>query len=207
MASVWLSPQTAVPRMWKRLSPSAIGDGEWVIQAGLSASQAAAFYLDMELSGTLPLVFYESSPDIRWFLDWMAEPNTYTMSAWRVRPDPDVPFLAGVGFVNRYRNMGSLVKAEVGFAFTNRMGADTSIFQKIQLVRGMITGVFTMTDVDAIHGVTPDRNEAAVALIRRVGMRLFGPVPNYTTWNGQPCGVYLSEADKETWFNKHPLVC
>lgn len=192
--------------MWKRLSPSAIGDGEWVVQAGLSASQAAAFYLDMELSGALPLVFYESEPDIRWFLDWMAEPDTYTMSAWRVHPDPDAAVLAGVGFVNHYRNMGSLIKAEVGFAFTSKMGASTSIFQKIQLVRGMITGVFTMTDVDAIHGVTPERNEAAVALIRRVGMRLFGPVPNYTVWNGRPCGVYLSEADKETWFNKYPLV-
>lgn len=155
-------------------------------------------YLKMKEHGVLDTVFHQSKADLRFFLDWLLNPQTMIIGAWE-RPTPDVVRLVGMSFFNQAHQIEGLNKAEVGFAFWGE--PVLSIFTKAQIIRRYMDYLFTRTKTDSIFGLTPEPNAAAVALIRRAGMRVYGPIPMYCGWHGRPVSATISQMDAQTWLN------
>jgi hypothetical protein len=185
-------------RKWVRCGLGLTNELGEVVGPPVSPDSLAWLYLRSRQDGTLPMVFYQNAPDVRQFIDWYVrgagkEVICSTIGAWAATGE-----LLGMGFVNAVERSDNLVKCEVGFLFTK----DVSIFRQIDYMRTMVSFIFLNSDVTAVLGTTPERNPGAVAMIRRLGLRLFGPIPNYATWNNEPCGVWLSQTDKAHWFNQ-----
>jgi hypothetical protein len=172
--------------------------GAYVVESPPTPEEMAGLYLDMSTSGQLRKVFHQAEPDLRWFLDWVCAPDSIVIGAWRT--EPKRTFL-GCGFLNNLHQMNSLVKGDVGFAFMDST-APLSLFAKAHLVGAMIDWVFQNTRLESVCGLTPEPNGGAVGLVKRVGLRLFGPIPNYTVYNGKPCAAYISQMDAATWMNR-----
>lgn len=185
---------------WHRTELGLKNDDSWLVGPPPSLDVLCYTYLRLKRDGQLPVVFYQGEPpDVRRFMDWYSQSEgraVIVVGGWDVSAEEEPRFL-GMGFVNAMEKCEGLTKAEVGFAFFK----DVSIFQQISLMRAMISHLFITYPIDTILGTTPERNAGAVAMIRRLGMRLFGPMPNYACWHGQPCGVWLSQTDREHWFN------
>ena len=192
--------------MWQQNPNRTLTDGPWTIREGLSDEFLAALYLDMKLAGRVEQVFAAYTPGLREFMCDYAGKMGY--SAWYQRPDSDVPVLAGYGFVNeKLKYFDDSTKVEVGVVFTERMGAENkSVFRRIHLAKGMLSALFLFGDVQSAIGIIPEPNTGAAALAGRVGVRAFGPVPNYWAWGGRMCGAYIVQTDAQTWLNQYPPV-
>lgn len=156
----------------------------------------AWMYLKSKQDGTLPKVCYQGVPDIREWLDWYSrregEEVIYNaVGAWT--PDGS---LLGHGFINAVQRNQGLTKAEVGFMFCK----EVSVFRQIDYMRAMISWLFLVTDIDCILGTTPTPNQAACAMVKRLGMYAV-EMPMYATWNGEPCSCLLSQTDRAHWWN------
>jgi RimJ/RimL family protein N-acetyltransferase len=183
--------------VWVRTPEGFERDGI-VVGPPLNEDALAYAYLAMKRGGQLDQVFSQSSADLRFFLDWLLNPKTVLIGAWK-RPMPDVVQIVGMGFVNHEHEIPGLKKAEVGFAFLPE--PKLSIFTKTDIVKRFIDYTFERTEIESMFGLTPDRNPGAVRLIERTGMRLFGPIPKYCGWHGEACGAWVSQVDKEYWKN------
>jgi RimJ/RimL family protein N-acetyltransferase len=162
----------------------------------------AMAYCAMIADGSIRQVFHQAEPDIKWFLSWMTEQESVIIGAYRKQLESDAVTLCGMGFINSIQRLAGLTKAEVGFSFWSPMAP--MIFMKAELVRRMLDYAFEFSGLDSLTGLTPERNPGAVAMIRRVGMRVFGPVPRYCSWHGEACGAYISQMDAESWLNRQP---
>lgn len=171
---------------------------DWIVGPRPTEDMLAAAYLAMKEDGTLRSVIHQAEPDLRWWLDSFCGKDSLVIGAYRRIGDSAA--LRGMGFVNQIIAYPGLTKAEVGFAFWGEN--QPSIFAKSEIMKAMLDLVFERTSIDSLLGLTPDRNPGAVALIRRIGMRVFGPIPNYCVWHGEPCGAYVSQMDKQTWLNR-----
>ena len=176
----------------------AIRSGEWLVGPRPTEDMLAAAYLTMRENGTMDLVCHQSKPDLRWWLNWLLGDDCYTPGIYRC--DGDRIEMVGTGFFNNVQTLDGLTKAESGFAFIEpeRPG----VFVKIELVRALVRCVFEFTPIESLLGLTPERNPGAAVMMKRAGLRQFGPIPNYCTWHGAPCGAYISQTDKQTWFNR-----
>jgi hypothetical protein len=170
-------------------------NGEYLIGPPPSEDCLAFMYLRLKENGLLNKVFYQGLPTVREFLEWNTNSGNEVVGCYRRRIS-DVEFI-GMGWVNAKEKMAGFCKAEVGFCFM----PEVNVFAQIRLIRGMVTRIFQVTDFWSIFGTTPDQNGPAVKIIERVGLHLHGPIPNFASWKGQPCAVYISEMDRETWFN------
>lgn len=173
---------------------------EWVVGPRPTDELLAMAYCAMVADGSIRKVFSQAEPDIKWFLGWMTEQESVIIGAYRRNPASDAITLCGMGFINSIQRLAGLTKAEVGFAFWNPMAP--GIFMKAELVRRMLDYAFEVAKLDSLTGITPERNPGAVTLIRRVGMRLFGPVPRYCSWHGEACGAWVSQMDAASWINR-----
>lgn len=93
---------------------------------------------------------------------------------------------------------GPVFRAEMGFGFTSQ----ATIFQALESGRRMIDNVFNDLKVEFIFGTTPTKNREAVAYIKRLGLSLNGPIPNYCSYLGEIDSVYISQTDRKTWNGK-----
>ena len=178
-------------------SEDGLENGRYIVGPPPSQDVLASTYLSWKACGHLDKVFYQGVPSVREFLEWHTNAGTVVIGCWERRTSDVVDF-TGMGWINASERMPGLAKAEVGFCFNRNV----SIFSQAALIRAMITGIFLVSDYESLFGTTPEVNQAAVALVKRTGMRIFGPVPMFASWHGEPCGVFISQADKKTWMNR-----
>lgn len=143
----------------------------------------------------LDILFYEGRPDKEWFLKQYSAPEMTTFGCFvKTGLDPDVR-LAGFGRVAPYKMGNNYWKAEIAVLFFKD-------FQRrkytIPFCRMMTEWIFDNLVFHSIFGTTPLPNRAMLKFIKALG---FGgaEVPAFTTWKGEPCGIYLSWMTKEDW--------
>lgn len=161
----------------------------------------AAAYLRMKAEGLLPLLFYQKQPDLTGFLTQMFAPGSLTMLCFS-RLVQDV---CGFGHVVKPQEIGpDLEKTECSMLFFrgHQKREETVPFSHL-----MIEMAFALRPpLDVILGCTPEKNPAAVRYITAVGFtRSKEPVESYTTWNGVPCGCYMSWLTRRRWEQISPF--
>jgi hypothetical protein len=124
----------------------------------------------------------------------MQTPGTHLLGCWRGAGDSR-EFL-GVAFINNMIDIGGFRKAEAGFSFSPEVGA----FTQVRLVKGCVTYALSFL-CESLFGTTPENNRGAVSIVKRSGMKVFGPVPDFCKWHdGVVAGAYISQASKSWWF-------
>jgi RimJ/RimL family protein N-acetyltransferase len=144
----------------------------------------------------LDILFYEGKVERDWFLKTYSAPEMTTYGCFvKTGLDPDALQLAGFGRVMPYPMGNNLWKAEIAVMFFKEY---QSRKYTLPFCRMMIEHVFDNLVFRAIFGTTPLQNRAMLRFIKALG---FGgtEVPCFTTWNGEPCGIYLSWMLKEDW--------
>ena len=94
------------------------------------------------------------------------------------------------------RHESVLTKFDVGWAAFKKWHDFSTT---VRAGRLMAEYSFRSLGATALFGSTPVKNRAAVLAAGRVGFELYGPVPNYTVWEGEPCAVMISALTKERW--------
>lgn len=151
------------------------------------------WYLSMLGCGRADKVFYAAPHDLQYVLDWSKDITI--IGAFK----DDV--LIGTGFVNNIQDFTgdnwSRRRAEVGFGFL----PNCSIFESLRAGREILDICFSKDGlgIDDMFGTTPEPNKQAVAYIRRIGLALYGPIPNFTNYLGKHVGVYTSYISREQW--------
>jgi hypothetical protein len=156
----------------------------------------ALWYLTLLGSGRASKVFQEFSGNLKSVIQW-AEEIDYIKGAFL-----DDTFI-GVGFVEEvkrlYLNDGVYSKARIGFGFM----PNCNVFQALRAGKMIVTDAFDELKLDHMFGFTPEENQQALAYIRRVGFNLYGPIPQFTTYNGNCMGSYVSHMTRKEWTEKN----
>jgi hypothetical protein len=144
--------------------------------------------------GRADRVFYAAKHDLKYVLDW-ADQCDYIGGAFLDGQ------LIGIGFAENLMRYGETSRVEVGFGFL----PNCNIMQALQAGRKILSHFFETLDVENAFGTTPEKNREALAYIKRLGLKLYGPVPNFCTYLGAVSGVYTSHITREEWkqLNKH----
>jgi hypothetical protein len=176
----------------ERCADGTYRDGELIVAPHPSESMLAFAFVRFEHEDLLRWIFYEGVPSARNFISYLMERET--LACYRQRPDSPGAELCGLGWLvlsdqltNPFR------KGEIGIGFFKGQ-KDIRRFGEI-----MTTWAFDNLKVSAIYGTTPEPNRAALAYIRRLGFEMFGPVPNFCTWEGKPVAAWISAITKEKW--------
>jgi RimJ/RimL family protein N-acetyltransferase len=141
----------------------------------------------------LETVFYRNLPTLTGFLQWWQDDSKTAFSCLEVLDKTDVR-IRGIGLINGIEQMaGGRSKAEIGFAFW-----DCNVFTALQFGRAMIDRTFSMFPIDVLFGTTPTPNIRALTYARRLGFSLH-LLPQYVTWRGDLCDVYVSKLSREDW--------
>lgn len=176
------------------------GDTELILTPYPTQSILAQAYLKVEAGGLLPVVFHEGVPDLAWFLArFSKEP---TLACW-AKVSYNTSFnlnyqLAGLTWFNSITRVGGTDqrKAETGLFFFREFQHHgwTAIWSHMST-----EWAFENLGIDAIFGLTPAPNRAAVRFVRSLGWNLYGPVPGYTSYDEKPCDAWLSAMTKSRW--------
>ena len=148
-------------------------------------------YLEWKREGTLHTVWMSDPPEIREYLEWLNKRDLF--GCWRLNTDVGVADFLGMGFVANTERMGKRSKAEIGFIFHAKKA---TLFEKIAMGRMLVEHVFVTGGYDAIFGTTPERNPAAVAYAKRLGFAMHGPIKDFCAWDGELCGVWISQMSR-----------
>lgn len=175
--------------------------GEYIVGPRPNDQSLSLAYISMERGGVLEKVFHQCEPSLRWFLDWLNEPGVEVPGIWRC-PAPDLAQLVGLGFVNQRQNLPGLVKAEIGFTFLPDF--PLNFFTKVQLIQGVLDYTLTRTGITSLFGTIPEPNKGSYYLASRVGMRTVGIAPEFASWKGRSCDVWIMQMDRQTWINQRP---
>lgn len=168
--------------------------GERIVAPELSAEMLAYAYMRFRQEGLLRLIFYEGDVGIRWFLEKYHELST--LGCFRQKNGVENADLLGMGWLNTEVHGDSYFRrSEVGMAFFREVSPeDTLIYSQM-----MLEWAFDNLKIDAMFGTTPIKNRAAVAHVRRLGFDLFGPIPSFAVWHGEPVACWISAMTKEQW--------
>lgn len=181
--------------------PGAYKSGRLIVTPKPPDEVLADMYLRFMREGILDSIFSEGVPGIRWFVETYSEmPAVMLGSVFVPSQNRIVP--CGIGWVSKVERIGSTgrLKGEVGMAFT-RAGRLRS--HALGLL--MLEWVFQTVAVESIYGSTPEHNIPAWKYAQQLGFWLSAdPVPNYTAWNGEPCGSYVSCMTREMWLKICP---
>lgn len=175
--------------------------GEFIV-APISIDLLASAYLTMKVDGTLAYYFYEADIGLPKFLATYSDPNAITYGCYLKSGDNTT--LVGIGHVSVPRDMGSgFAKAELGCAFfKGYQHRDITV----PLSQMMLEQTFDRYNIDFLFGTTPEKNRAMLMFLNGLG---FGhtpePIPFFTTWKGEPCGVYFSWMSKTMWEQLSPF--
>jgi RimJ/RimL family protein N-acetyltransferase len=165
----------------------------------------ASAYLRLKREGGLNILFYEGEMRIDNFLRVWGDDSGLTFGCFVRSLEQDTTELAGLGRVAQPVGMGNgSSKAEIGATFFDA-------YQKreftVPLCQMMLEWVFDKTPLHAVFGTTPEPNRAMLMFLRGLGFGcLHHPIPNYTTWQGGPTGVYVSWMLRETWQRMSPFT-
>ena len=153
----------------------------------------AEAYLRFAREDLLGQIFYEGVPTLSWFLREFQKPDTHALGCFR--RVGDTAQLCGMGWVNKITyGADGFKRAEVGIAFFR----DTTL-RSVKFGGMMVDWIFDNCNLDMIYGMTPQPNEPAWKYAQSLGMTLAGPVPNFTSWKGELCGVWISSLSRQGW--------
>jgi len=142
------------------------------------------------------------APSLSWFLKNYSKENGVQVLACLKEDENQRMSPCGLSWIsNRDVVANTVSRAEVGEGFFRGVSPlDTYWFGVMSL-----DYIFEDLGVDVVYGTTPAPNRAAVRYARSLGMQLYGPIPNYTTWKDKatgeykPAGVWISAITKEQW--------
>lgn len=162
----------------------------------------ATAYLRFKQEGVLDMLYYEHDPGLTSILATLMDPATIVLGCF-VKAGARVD-LAGIGCAApAFILPNGQKKAELSEAFF-RDWQRRSI--TLPLAQMMIQWLFDRSDLDYLFGTTPEKNPMAVRFMKALG---FGhtrePIPHYTCWKGEPCGVYVSWMDAARWRSVSPF--
>jgi len=176
--------------------------GKYVV-APASIDLLASAYLQMKIDGTLKVFYYEGDPGLAKFLEVHCNPNSVTYGCYLKTGDKTQ--LVGIGHISAPAHIGNgFKKAELScFFFQEYQHRDITV----PLSQMMLEQTFERyPEIDFLFGATPEKNRAMLMFMTGLG---FGhtshPIPNYTTWEGDPCGVYIVWMSKEMWERLSPF--
>ena len=189
--------------MLDKNGPIYILDDRLVVAPLNDVDLIATAYLQMKREGTLALLYYEGDIGLQRFLSVMTNPACINYACLVKGADGGVD-LAGIGHIAIPQVLpNGRKKAEISVAFHKQWQRRDITLPLAQM---MVEWTFDRSDVDYLYGTTPAPNRAMLAFMRRLG---FGhsaePIPNYTCWQGEPCGVYVSWMDAERWKAVRPF--
>ena len=162
---------------------------------GMDDRQLTEMYLLLERDKILPIIYHECHLSLYTFLTEYLKPERTTMACYKGNT------LCGFMWVSKVCKMGDRhSRADCGMAFVRNVNVhDTLTFAHM-----CIEFVFDTLRVDAIHGIIPEKNRAAVAFGKRCGFNMSGPIEGATIWQGQLCGAMIMSMTKDTWKGIRP---
>jgi len=137
------------------------------------------------------VVFSEGETSLRWFLE--------TYRDMHVVAGFDGKNLTGLGWLNKVLDMGPAGrKGDCGMAFF----PEVSPWKKLKLGALFIDYAFEELGLVGLFGTTPEPNRRAVRYSKKLGFKLFGPIPALSAWEGKLCGAYISSMTRQEWLQK-----
>jgi len=154
------------------------------------ANLISSLYLNMTAEGRMDDVIYQGEHDIVYFLNWVKSLRVF----YGVFKDS---VIVGAGWVSVPYAMESpersYRKAEIGFGFS----AKATVFEALKAGRMMLDRTFDFYGIDFLYGTTPESNRLALGYAKRLGFKLYGPIPNSCVFRGKLEGTYTSYIDRE----------
>lgn len=150
------------------------------------------WYLTMLGCGRANKVFYAANHNLVYALDWASRCD-FLEGAFIG------DLFIGVGFAENTitfdTKLGPITRSEMGFGFL----PNCNVFQALKAGRVIMQSCFDKLNVDHMFGTTPEPNKEALAYVRRLGLKMYGPVPNFCMYNGDYVGAYTSHISKDEW--------
>ena len=171
------------------------------VRTDVGQSLLAVAYLRMEQEGLLSMMFWEKAPELRAFLEWCEQPNSIVVGCFVETPGPtlDAPatiVLAGLGWLQNIKTRNGCRYADVGEVFWREYPA---MGITLDMGKALMEFAFEECRMDAIYGITPEKNIPAVRFMKNSGFTAFGPIPGLCCWKDVECDGYLSVLTKESW--------
>jgi RimJ/RimL family protein N-acetyltransferase len=172
-------------------------DGKQLFVASeIGEALLGAAYLRMLNEGLLDLMFWKTPPSLREFLNWACGRKDVVVIGGFVEDPVRGVRLAALGWVReiqerlgrKYADTGELVFRE--FQTRRISGA---------LVKLMLDYAFQEVGVEALYGLTPSKNIAAVRFMRHVGFQSTVEVPQLCCLRGEICGGVVSWLTRQQW--------
>tara|TARA_R110000868_G_scaffold72223_4_gene210795 strand:- start:16684 stop:17277 length:594 start_codon:yes stop_codon:yes gene_type:complete len=175
---------------------------DMIVTSAVAEELLAEAYFRMKADGNLPIVYYDRVPTLLEFLNVHTGQNAERIVLGCFREETGKPLeFCGFGWSMNPMVVGDKRKADCGFCFfKGPRRVDTVAFGRMML--GCFFQVFS---IDALFGMTPEDNKLAVRYIKRVGMSLHGPVPEFASWDGKPTGAWISHISKEQFAERDYL--
>lgn len=181
-------------------APAQIREPELLISRDYDAKLLAAFYLQLDAQGLLPVIWSQGVPPLEEFLAWHRDPKHVWISCY-LRPTWDVTKLVGFGWLETILNTGATLKAECSIAFLKehqRHGLPE------QFATRMLNYVFDdlvmgERHIDVLYATSPKPNRAAIRFVQRLGFDYVGELPLFCTYAGKPSSSVLSALTRERW--------
>jgi RimJ/RimL family protein N-acetyltransferase len=170
-----------------------------VVTWGLPDRLLALMYERFAREGILELVYHEGPKSLMGFLKDSLDPKTYTLGAFVL--EDGRPEIAGLGWLNHFTPVGQFLRADVGHAFFREHWKGN---RAKRLASMMLEWFWDNVQVDAVGGITPAENRAAVIFAAKLGFHLAGPFPAGCDWHGRLAPAYLSTLTREMWAAKRP---
>lgn len=172
-------------------------DGDLCITDRVSDEMLAMAYMQFKMEGLLGDIYHESVPSLSWFVEHFTKARGVEVLSITKRIRDGSMVTCGLGWLNSRTNVGgAFTKMEVGYAFFEKHHA---LRTTIPATRLAIEFAFRFLGIESMFGTTPEHNRGALAVARRVGFTLHGPIPHFSVWKGKPCAVWISSMNKNQW--------
>jgi hypothetical protein len=185
----------------------ALRDGSLVVTRKLVNDVILALaYMKMVEEGSLETVFHVEVPTLTQFIKTYSDPAMVVMACFEHEEGAPIigAKLCGLGWALKAARMGAFQKAELGMVFFRRGRK----YPRANLRLGHLILRYYFDEaygqgVDFLFGSTPEQNVLARKYAQKIGMTMHGPIPNFSTWKGLPCPVWVSHISKLEYLERN----
>ena|SRR5215472_7189784 len=182
------------------LNGSVIKDGNLLISPCTDDYELAKTYIEFHEQGILKYWFHQGIPNLSFFVARMLESQSVCLKTEIV--ENGYKRIIGLGHVDKPMATSSTrpyTKSELSEAFVRCIPPQVTLHG----AELMIEYAFLVTGCRVFYGTTPERNRAALRFMKALGFEYMKePLPYYTSYNGEECGVILSWMTRERWQEK-----
>ena len=170
-----------------------------VVRQDFTDEDLAGIYGRLRRDGSLETIFWMGVPSLT---DFLGTYGTHNAALLETVDEDGFHYPVGLGWVNSTRRINLATEdrtVEVGFGIARSCrGLRETLF----FGRAVLRIAFEKSPhIIACVGVTPQPNLGAVMFARLLGMNISGPIPNYASWDGIPCGAYVSCMTRRAFYN------